>query len=162
MTDVAAADDCAHAARDRAIRLLARREHSQSELRRKLAAQGYAQAVVQEALASLAAGGLQSDRRFVEGYVRSALNRGHGERKIRAALAERGIDAHLAADFLNVGDEAWQQLATAALRKRFGETPAQGRAERSKRLRFLLGRGFASATAARVVGVDGEEEAPAA
>lgn len=164
MFDVAEVDTEAEerqAVRDQAMRLLARREHSQRELRRKLAERGHAPALIDDALAALAANGLQSDQRFADAYVRSALNRGHGERKIRAALAERGIASQLTASLLNIGDEEWQRLAAAALRKRFGGLPARGRAETAKRLRFLLGRGFGCATATRAVGREGDHESEA-
>ena len=137
-------------ARAQAIRLLARRDHSRKELRTKLRARGHASTAIEDALDSLNASGLQSDRRFAEGYVHSALKRGHGERKIRAGLAERGIESNLATEFLAIDEEDWQRLAAAALVKRFGEEPAQGIAERHRRFRFLAGRGFALATANRV------------
>ena len=140
----------AASARAQAIRLLARRDHSRKELRAKLRARGHANTAIDDALDSLAASDLQSDRRFAEGYVRSALNRGHGECKIRAGLAERGIGSHLAAEFLAIDDEEWQRLATAALVKRFGAEPAEGASERHRRRRFLAGRGFPLATANRV------------
>ena len=140
----------AASARAQAIRLLARRDHSRKELRIKLRVRGHASTAIDNALDSLAASDLQSDRRFAEGYVRSALNRGQGECKIRAGLAERGIGAQLAAEFLAIDDEEWQRLATAALVKRFGEAPAEDVAARCRRLRFLAGRGFTLATANRV------------
>ena len=137
-------------ARAQAIRLLARRDHSRKELRAKLAARGHARAVIEDVVDALNASGLQSDRRFAEAYVHSALNRGQGERKIRAGLAQRGIESSLAAEFLTLDEEHWQRLATTALAKRFGEGPAQGVAEQHQRFRFLAGRGFAPATACRV------------
>lgn len=161
VAEISTAPEERQAARDQAIRLLARRDHSQAELRRKLLERGHAQLPVEDVLAGLAANGLQSDQRFAEAYVRSALNRGYGEHKIRAALAQRGVASHLASSLLNIGDEEWRRLAAAALRKRFRGAPARGRAEAAKRLRFLLGRGFASATATCLVGQDGERESEA-
>ena len=126
-------------AKEQAIRLLARREHSRLELRRKLEGRGHADEAVEAALAELAADGLQSDARFVESYVRSALERGYGEHKIRAALRERGVDATAN---LGLSDAQWRCLAAKALCKRFGATPPRDRADAAKRLRFLASRGF--------------------
>lgn len=138
--------------REGAVRLLARREHSRLELRRKLTGRGHPPSAVEAALAALAEDGLQSDERFAASYVRTALERGHGEHKIRAALRERGIEPSLAGCVLDLDAEAWQQRAQAAVRKRFGDAPAETAAEWAKRARFLAGRGFASAVAAAAAG----------
>ena len=135
-----------------AVRLLARREHSRLELRRKLASRGHAPRAAEAALAGLAEGGLQSDERFAASYVRTALERGHGMHKIRAGLRQRGIEPALANDALDLDAEAWQQRAAAAVRKRFGDAPPETAAEWAKRARFLAGRGFGAAVAAAAVG----------
>lgn len=148
----AAAAEAAAEVKGCALRLLARREHSRLELRRKLASRGHAEAPTEAALAALAANGLQSDERFAQGYVRSALDRGHGEHRIRVALRERGIEPALAASVVELDAEGWRRRAAAALRKRFGEAPAGTAAAWAKRARFLAGRGFANTTVAAVVG----------
>lgn len=139
-------------AREGAVRLLARREHSRLELRRKLTGRGHPPSAVEAALAALAEDGLQSDERFAASYVYTALERGHGEYKIRAALRERGIEPSLAGCVLDLDAEAWQQRAQAAVYKRFGVAPPRTPAEWAKRARFLAGRGFASAVAAAAAG----------
>lgn len=142
----------AAAARDAAVRLLARREHSRLELRRKLASRGHSPSVAEAALAALAEDGLQSDERFAASYARTALERGHGEHKIRAALRQRGVEPALAGGVLALEDEAWRQRAETAVRKRFGHAPPETAAEWAKRARFLAGRGFGSAVAAAAAG----------
>ena len=136
------AQEAKELAKKQAIRLLARREHSCIELQRKLDARGHAAEAVQAALAELAADSLQSDARFVESYVRSALERGYGEHKIRAGLRERGVDDHLAAAHLSLSDVQWRCRAAQAMRKRFGATPPRDCADAARRLRFLASRGF--------------------
>lgn len=138
-------------AKEQALRLLARRDHSRVELRRKLTARGNPDALVEATLAWLVDSGLQSDQRFAESFVRSALNRGHGERKIRASLRTHGISDTLAATFLRLDDEQWSGLAIKAARKRFGETPPKDALELGKRVRFLVNRGFPSDLALRVL-----------
>ena len=150
--DAAALDAAAAEAKGCALRLLARREHSQLELRRKLASRGHAESATAAALATLAASGLQSDERFAQGYVRTALDRGHGEHRIRAALRERGIEPALAANAVELDAEGWRDRAAAALRKRFGDAPAGTAAAWAKRARFLAGRGFGTATVAAAIG----------
>ena len=144
-------DKLADAAKEQAIRLLARRDHSRLELQRKLALRGYPADVIEATIARLADQGLQSDQRFAENFVRSALNRGHGERKIRAGLQSHGIDDSSIAASLNMDDEQWLRLATEAARKRFGESPPKDDIELAKRGRFLTNRGFPCGLALRAI-----------
>ena len=130
--------------RDAAIRLLAGREHSRFELRRKLLARRHAAADIDRVLDALAADGLQSDDRFAESYVRSCLGRGQGPLKIRASLKQRGIDDDLAAAAVDLDDGDWRALAEAARGKRFGSAPPEDRRQWAKQARFLAGRGFPS------------------
>ena len=134
-----------------AVRLLARREHSQLELRRKLRTRGHRPEAVERALTRLGEYGYQSDARFAESFVRSRVDRGQGRSKIVAALRERGIEEGIAAALLDLGEPEWRRLATAALRKRFGDAVPAGRAEWVKRARFLAGRGFTSDIVSRVL-----------
>lgn len=140
----------ADAAKEQAIRLLARRDHSRLELQRKLALRGYPADIVEATVAHLANQGLQSDQRFAESFVRSALNRGHGERKIRAGLRPHGIDDRSITALQDMDDEQWLRLANKAAHKRFGESPPKNNAELAKRGRFLVNRGFHCSLVLRV------------
>src|SRR5690554_546207 len=82
--------------REAALRLLARREHSVAELSRKLLQRGWREPEAEATIARLAAENLQSDQRFAESYARSRAARHYGPLRIRAELAERGIDRDLA------------------------------------------------------------------
>ena len=148
----------ADAAKEQAIRLLARRDHSRLELQRKLAQRGYPADIVEATVAHLANQGLQSDQRFAESFVRSALNRGHGERKIRAGLRPHGIDDRSITALQDMDDEQWLRLATKAAHKRFGESPPKNDAELAKRGRFLVNRGFHCGLALRVFAATGAVE----
>lgn len=145
------AQEAQQLAKEQAIRLLARREHSRAELRRKLAARGHAAEAVEAALAELATADLQSDARFVECYVRSAVARGYGEGKVRAGLCARGIDERALASGLDLSEAQWRCRAATAVCKRFGPMPPDSIAEENKRLRFLAGRGFSPTIAKAVV-----------
>lgn len=134
-----------------AIRLLARREHSQAELRRKLRTRGHRPDTVERALTRLGEYGYQSDARYAESFVRSRVDRGQGRLKIVAALRERGIEDDVVSALLDLGEPEWRRLAMAALRKRFGDAAPAGRAEWVRRARFLAGRGFPSDVVCRVL-----------
>lgn len=131
--------------RDDAIRLLAQREYSRTELERRLGAKGHSPGVIADILDDLGAEGLQSDARFAEVFVRSRINRGQGPIKIRAELGERGIASDLARDTLDEAQSTelvdWYELACSTLAKRFSG-PGEGPRERARRERFLAGRGF--------------------
>lgn len=123
--------------------LLARREHSERELNRKLAQRfPDCQQAISEQVQRLAEEGLQSDRRFAESYLRMRCNAGFGPVRIRQELRERGVDDPL----LNavMGDCAvdWQSQAERVYCKKFGAGPAKDRRELAKRQRFLHYRGF--------------------
>lgn len=136
--------DAAGDAYRRAMGLLVRREHSQRELRRKLAAKGGEAGGVAEALEMLAARGYQSDARFAEMLIRTRINAGYGPMHIRAELGTHGIDPDVAASMLAEAEPDWVVLAVDALRRRYGARQARDRAEHIKRGQFLQRRGFDS------------------
>jgi len=65
---------------------LARREHSEVELRRKLTTRGFDADLVETTLADLVAENLLNNARFAESFVYSRFQRGTGPQKIHAEL----------------------------------------------------------------------------
>jgi len=128
---------------DRSIMLLAPREHSVFELKRKLKTHAYTEADIDEAMAQLQRDGLQSDERFCDIFVRSRSARGQGPIKIEAGLRERGVSSALISMAIEAADVDWHILAREALEKKFGQPPASLK-EKSKQLRFLASRGFSA------------------
>lgn len=141
--------------RDAAVRLLARREHSRLELARKLGSRGPAD-LIEEIVGDLAGAGLQSDDRFAQAFVRSAIGRGQGPLKIRAGLAERGVDDDIASAHLDLDSHEWTERAANASSKRFGPAAPDNRADWARRARFLAGRGFTSDVVAKVLDSSGQ------
>lgn len=128
--------------RQAALRLLARRERSVSELRRKLANKGYSSDEVAGVLQELVTERLLDDGRFGEAYVRSHVARGVGPVRIGHELAGHDMSRSQVEAFLAPFDEQWTRLAARARRKRFGTgTPANAK-ERARQSRFLHQRGF--------------------
>lgn len=134
------AENEAQRCRHIAVGLLARREHSNLELRNKLRLRDYGESVIEPVLAELIDKGLLCNERFAECYVRSRVNRGIGPVRLKQELLERGVDAGLAESFLV--DQDWQQLALVVRRKRFGEANPGNVKDRAKQSRFLQYRGF--------------------
>lgn len=136
-----------------ALGLLARREHSRKELRRKLATGGHDPEEVDAVLTRLDDRGLQSDERFAEVLVRSRIAQGHGPLRILAELRLHGLDDAGASQALDAAEPDWTALATELYRRRF-RGPASDQAERVRRARFLAGRGFPSSAIQACLGQD--------
>jgi regulatory protein len=137
----------------RALRRLARRDHSEAELRRALLARGHSQDEVDRALERLRGQRYLDDASFAERFARSRLaHRGQGRMRIRQGLRQRGVaseevEAGLAAAFEEIPeDEILDRLARRYWRQHSRVEPAR----RLPRLwGFLLRRGFAPAAVRR-------------
>lgn len=122
----------------RAIRLLARREHTRAELVVKLSAYGN-EADIEAALNELRARGLQSDARFVDAYLRTHAPR-LGVARLRQSLRRKGVASELIEAQL---PEASGELerARAVWQRKYPIAP-HDRKEWLRQARFLQSRGF--------------------
>ena len=136
--------------------LLARREHSLAELREKLVAREFSPAEIDEALAGLAREGLADNARFTDAFIASRIRKGQGPIRIRAELAERGIDAEAIAQTLPDAHD-WRALAREVRAKRFGTAPPKDFRDRARQSRFLEYRGFAGEQIRAAMGGDDAE-----
>jgi len=134
--------DNSQLARDAALRLLARREHSRLELTNKLRLRGFNPPVIADLIEALASENLQSEERFTEMFVHARRERGRGPVRIRAELGERGVPEALVDAWVDFRDPVWTELARQSCLKRFGEAPPVDWPEKAKRMRFLQSRGF--------------------
>lgn len=124
------------------VALLARREYSQRELRRRIAPRVADEALLERVLARLAEQGYQSDRRCAAMLARQRVEQGYGRRRIRQDLRERGIDNALIEEALDELEVDWFALARQHAERRYGSKPPTDARERARRMRHLLGRGF--------------------
>jgi regulatory protein len=147
----------AQALRSKAIRLLARRERTRSELLQRLTPCCDDPAQLEVLLDELQARGWLSEARLAAQLVQSRRARA-GAARIRQELASRGVPAETIAES-TAGLEAGDLAAALALwRRRFG-TPAADRAGRERQLRFLVNRGFARGIALQVLRIGADENA---
>ena len=140
-----------------AVRWLARREYSRSELSQRLRQRGIAVEEIERTLDELAAAGYLSDARYAQAVVAHRVGR-FGKRAIVHALKERGIsaaDAQMALAPLAETDELAD--AQALWQRRFGVAPANDR-EKARQVRFLQARGYSLSTALRVLRAAGSRE----
>ena len=124
----------------RAMRLLARREHSRDELRRKLERIATESDDVEGVIETLARKGWLSDARYAEQAVRAKARR-FGPLKVAYALRAKGVaDETIAAAFHAAGADGAADMER-VWRSRFSQQPQNDR-ERARQVRFLQGRGF--------------------
>jgi len=133
-----------------ALDFLARREHSQQELRQKLNARNDDAEAVEAVLQQLSDERLQSDERFTESYVHHRFNAGIGPLKIRYELRQKGIDDLLVDSFLEPLVDEWEQMMRQQRARKFGETLPADYAARMKQARFLQNRGFSPESVMRL------------
>jgi regulatory protein len=136
----------------RALRYLSQREHSRSELERKLASHAQEPGEVARVLDELQARGFIDHGRVAESVVyRRAAKL--GAMRIRQELQAKGIEpehvaeavARLRASEFDRAREVW--------RRKFG-AQAQDASERAKQARFLAARGFDGDVIRRVLNSD--------
>ena len=125
----------------RAIKLLARREHSGKELAQKLTTRGFSPQQVQAAIDKLRDSNLLSDTRFAAAYVRQKCKQ-FGDSRIRLDLRARGVgnDDIERALRNNEDTRGNAQRANDVLVKKYPNGVAA--AEEAKARRFLHMRGF--------------------
>ena len=150
----------------RALKLLARREHSRAELGRKLAAysekcakegaeQGTEDAAeIERLLDELESRGWLSERRVVEQMVHTRRSR-YGMQRIERDLLAKGVSGEAVAGAMQGLKEGELAAAREVWRRKFGGRLPRNQAERGKQARFLQGRGFGMDVILKVIkGVD--------
>ncbi|QWT22437.1 recombination regulator RecX [Bacillus sp. NP157] len=141
---------------DKALGLLARREHSRRQLGQKLGRGGFSREETATAIERLGDQGYQDDGRFAESLVRSRVGQGYGPARLKAELRSQGIPDARIRELIDNVDVDWHALAAEQLRRRYGGATADT-AERARRAQFLLRRGFAAATVRVLTHADAED-----
>lgn len=124
-----------------AVRLLARREHSAGEIKRKLQSRGYASGAIDTVLVRLTDQGMLSDLRFVTSFISQHAQRGHGPARIRAELRQQGVAPDVIEEQIRSADIDWDVVAAQVRERKFRTVP-RSLSERAKQSRFLQYRGF--------------------
>lgn len=147
---VARSEEAIHAS---AMRIISIRQHSAAELRRKLLAKGADRATVDRVVDRLAGVDLINDGRFARDYVEFAfLRKSWGARKVRGALAQRGIDREVIEEVL--GSPEAQEMEQEGAR-RFIEKQIRGGDTSGEHMQKISGklvaRGFGWDTVSRMI-----------
>ena len=135
--------------RERALGLLARREHSRAELSRKLEQAGYPVEEIRPLLDAFEDKKWLSDQRFAESYVADHRARA-GSVKLAYDLRQRGVSDAIIACVLGDNRDTELERARSVWQKKFG-TPPIDAAETARHIRFLHSRGFTPDIIRRVI-----------
>jgi regulatory protein len=136
-------------ARESALRILARRDHSTAELRRKLIRNGISPQIADATLAAFREKGYIDDRRYAEHWAAAALENGkcYGPR-LRAELRQKGIEPAIADEVISGLTSGANEAETLRmlLRRRFPDFEPLAADVREKRriFGFLQRRGFSA------------------
>ncbi|MEO8316173.1 MAG: regulatory protein RecX [Pseudomonadota bacterium] len=145
------------AARDAALALVARREHSSAEATAALLRKGYDPDVTAATVVELQQERLLDDARYAESLVRMLTRRGQGPQRVRHALLAAGITAESAATALESAPD-WSLLAADVRRRKFGERIPKDWPGKARQMRFLQYRGFSKDHIASALGGSGADD----
>ena len=126
--------------RNRALALLARREHTRTELQRKLAAQAEDPQALIDLLDALTQRGWLSDARFDAALVHDKQAK-FGTTRLAYELRERGVEESIIREQLDGLKQSELDRARQVWQTKFGILPEDAKA-RAKQMRFLQSRGF--------------------
>jgi len=139
-----------------AVGLLARREHSETELRLKLIQHEFLQADINAAVDAMLEKDYLSDQRFASSRCSYQAKRGYGWNYIANELEQKGVCATIIQNLRESCEIDWYLQAELAYNKRFGiktevaESDNESldkkaaQKEQAKKIRFLQYRGFSS------------------
>jgi len=145
-------DSSTKEARNKALAMLARREHSRAELQAKLNAAGFPQPIIVATVSALEREGWLSDERFTDAFIRVRRERGYGPVRIRAELRARGVSDELIDQRLDLRDPAWLRPLEQVWSKRFRARQGADLAERARQQRFFQARGYTTEQIHAVIG----------
>ncbi len=149
-------------AMDTAVRLLAPRQHTEAELRRKLGKRGVDPETVDAVLAEC------RDRKYVDDaatarfYLAELIRKDYGVNRVREAMRGKGFDEALidaiADEYAGSADERGAARKALAKKRPALAREPDPRKRREKAYRFLAGKGF-TGEVIRVAMTDGEMDA---
>ncbi|PXW37042.1 regulatory protein [Klebsiella oxytoca] len=137
---------------ERAIRILAVRDHSEQELRRKLAAPVMSKNgpealdVTPEEVDKVVEWCIDNryldDDRFVRQFIASRSRKGYGPARVRQELKLKGISREMIQSSMRECEIDWALLAREQAQRKYGEPLPTAFSEKVKIQRFLLYRGY--------------------
>jgi regulatory protein len=133
----------------RALRLLSGREHSRTELERKLAKFEEEPGTLKSALDQLQAKGFISEQRVIESVLHRRAAK-LGTARVKQELQGKGLDPQAVAQAMAELKLSENERALAVWQKKFGAPPATP-VEAARQIRFLAARGFGAEAILKIV-----------
>jgi regulatory protein len=130
-----------------AVAILARRDFSTADLRRKLKERGFVDSAIDAALGDLKGSNILNDDRYGENVVAYRSRRGLGPARIRQELKQSGLASDVIQTTMEKAKDDgpdFVSLARAARARKFGPDLPKDWKERSRQARFLQYRGFST------------------
>jgi regulatory protein len=142
-----AGEDARGKAMEKALRLLAFRARSRTEMRNRLAESGFNGEVLDDVIGRLEELRYIDDGAFAAGWARRlAVRRLYGNIRIEASLREKGVSRELIAAALEGARKELGERERIGIlvRKKIGKRPpsALDRSEKIRLVRFLAGKGY--------------------
>ena len=142
---------------DCSLRMLALRDHSEAELRKKLGGKGYREQEIEESVARLKELGYLDDLRFARGFASSAMRNGRGYgTRLKLELARRGVAAGIVSEVLGELSEEYgeKELLAELFGRRYPGVDPETATDKEKRkvVGYLQRRGFSLSAIFRELG----------
>ncbi len=143
----------------RALRLLSSREHSRTELERKLARYEEVPGSLAQVLDALEAKNFISEQRVAESLVHRRASK-LGVARMQQELQAKGLETQTIQEALQIARSTELQRAHAIWQKKFGKNiqSTSDVQERARQMRFLASRGFGGDTIRKVMGGSLEDD----
>ncbi|MFQ3548417.1 MAG: regulatory protein RecX [Armatimonadota bacterium] len=140
-------------AKYRALRLIAYRDRSKEEIRRRLISAGIAEDVVDEVIIQLINEGLINDEKFCEGYVKSRMaSKPMGKKRLTIELSTKGVqNTDIENALSDISDENEYETAYGLAVKKVRKKECLDLDEKRKLGNFLARRGFGWETIRKVI-----------
>lgn len=142
---------------DKAVQLLAQRDHSAYELSQKLKLFflnkiqrsddndhqfDQLQIDIDDVIQHCIEKNWINDTQFIENYINRRANKGYGQYKIAMELKQRGLSVNLSQNLLQILNIDWVNIASEQLIKKFKKIDVKDIQQKQKGCQFLLNRGF--------------------
>lgn len=122
--------------RHAAMNLLAQREYSRKELFRKLGLLSQDNELIDEVLNWLESDRLLSNDRFVEGFIRSRIQKGHGPMRISQDLRQKGVASEVISLALEAAEGIGMNWQKTPAKRSLARLPLQMQRKRHGKFAF--------------------------
>lgn len=141
--------------RSYAYAVLAKREYSRAELRKKLLLYAIHEHEVDELIEEFCNYNYQNDERYAHMLFRSQLQKGKGPQSILQALQKKEVDTEYLAE--EIKETNWLEEAYKLKIRKFGDFIETDQKKKAKQIRFLQYRGYNLDVILKVVNKDYED-----